>query len=289
MSGTSLLALIDDITSVLDDVALMTKVAAKKATGVVGDDLALNANQVAGANADRELPIVWSVAKGSIVNKVILVPLALLVSYLAPILIVPTLMLGGVYLCYEGSEKIIEKLFHKKSIEHDINDQKELTTELEKEKIKGAIRTDFVLSAEIIVIALGAVATSPILYQAIVLGLVSILMTVGVYGLVAVIVKVDDFGLWLMKSNNNTTIKIGQWIVNIMPKFMKLLTVVGTVAMFSVGGSILTHGIPKILELSHSLNFVTAILLDVVIGITTGLITVAILEFKNRIINYLKK
>ena len=289
MSGTSLLALIDDITSVLDDVALMTKVAAKKATGVVGDDLALNANQVAGANEDRELPIVWSVAKGSIVNKVILVPLALLVSYLAPILIVPTLMLGGVYLCYEGSEKIIEKLFHKKSIEHDINDQKELTTELEKEKIKGAIRTDFVLSAEIIVIALGAVATSPILYQAIVLGLVSILMTVGVYGLVAVIVKVDDFGLWLMKSNNNTTIKIGQWIVNIMPKFMKLLTVVGTVAMFSVGGSILTHGIPKILELSHSLNFVTAILLDVVIGITTGLITVAILEFKNRIINYLKK
>ena len=259
MAAGSLLALLDDITTILDDVALMTKVAATKTAGVLGDDLALNAQQVAGVNAERELPVVWAVAKGSFLNKLILVPSALVISYFAPWLITPLLMVGGAYLCFEGVEKLAHKLLHSPTeidtheaeLEHALEDHQIDMVAFEKDKIKGAITTDFVLSAEIIVIALGTVANAAFGKQVIVLSLIAIIMTIGVYGIVAGIVKLDDLGLHLMLKQGKNFYrqlqrKIGEKILAAAPILMKFLSIVGTAAMFLVGGGIIAHGFPAL-------------------------------------------
>ena len=256
MAGSSLLALIDDIATILDDISVMTKVAAKKTAGVLGDDLALNAQQVSGVRADRELAVVWAVAKGSSINKLILVPAALALSAFLPQLITPLLILGGLFLCFEGVEKIWRHLAHKaeqaqqKQVLHDalMNPDVDMAA-VEKDKIKGAIRTDFILSAEIIVIALGTAAEATIAKQAMVLSLIAVVMTVGVYGLVALVVKLDDIGLHLKSdtaANAFAAIKrhIGSGLLAFCPWLMKGLSIVGTAAMFLVGGGILTHGVP---------------------------------------------
>ena len=251
MAGGSLLALIDDIAAILDDVAVLTKVAIKKTAGVLGDDLALNAEQVAGLRAERELPVVFAVAKGSLLNKAILVPAALLVSAVAPWAILPLLMVGGSFLCFEGFEKVVHRLrrpkeedrAHRSQAVRALADPAVDVVAAEKEKVRGAIRTDFVLSAEIIVIALGTVAASSFFRQVVALVAISILMTVGVYGLVAAIVKLDDAGLALHRRGGGAA-SVGKCILRGAPLFMKGLTVVGTAAMFLVGGSILAHGVP---------------------------------------------
>ena len=265
MAGTSLLALIDDIASLLDDVALMSKVAAKKTAGVLGDDLALNAQQVAGVTADRELPVVWAVAVGSLKNKLILVPAALAISALAPWAVTPLLMLGGAFLCYEGFEKLAHKLMHGR--QDDIHHAEQIAAlanlavdmvAFEKDKIKGAIRTDFILSAEIITITLGTVAMAPFGKQVAVLSAVAVVMTVVVYGLVAGIVKLDDGGLFLSRKGGGQLRHqiqrwIGEAILKAAPYLMKGLSIAGTAAMFMVGGGILTHGTPGAHELIHHL------------------------------------
>jgi hypothetical protein len=255
VAGASLLALLDDIATILDDVAVMTKVAAKKTTGVLGDDLALNAQQVAGVKAERELPVVWAVAKGSFRNKLILVPAALAISALAPWAITPLLMLGGAFLCFEGFEKLAHKFLHRqeddahhaKLIQALADPEVDLVA-LERDKIRGAVRTDFILSAEIIVITLGTVAAASFGLQVAVLAGIAILMTIGVYGLVAGIVKLDDAGLHLSRLPGEGFARLqrslGRGILLAAPYLMKALAVVGTAAMFLVGGSILIHGIP---------------------------------------------
>jgi predicted DNA repair protein MutK len=260
MPGASLIALLDDIASVLDDVAVLTKVATKKTVGVLGDDLALNAQQVAGIRADRELPVVWAVAKGSLVNKAILVPSALAISAAAPWLVTPLLMVGGGFLCFEGCEKLEHKLFHAPA-EHDAEKAKHVSAvanlevdlvALEKDKVKGAIRTDFILSAEIVAIALGTVRDADFVTRLWVLASLAVLMTVGVYGLVAGIVKLDDVGAWLGRRANtggaaaSFQAALGTGIVRAAPWLMKGLSVAGTIAMFLVGGGILAHGIPGV-------------------------------------------
>ncbi|WP_291991928.1 DUF808 domain-containing protein [Candidatus Accumulibacter sp. ACC003] len=254
MAGASLLALIDDIATVLDDVALMTKVAAKKTAGVLGDDLALNAQQVSGVRAERELPVVWAVAVGSLKNKLILVPAALAINRFMPSAVLPLLMIGGLYLCLEGVEKLTHKWLHgdgdggtphAEKLAALVDENVDLAT-LEADKVKGAIRTDFVLSAEIVVIALGTVADAPFSTQVMVLAGIGVLMTVGVYGVVAAIVKLDDLGLYLLGKNGALARTIGQGLLLAAPRLMKGLTVIGTAAMFMVGGSILSHGIPPL-------------------------------------------
>ncbi|MEK0364530.1 DUF808 domain-containing protein [Pseudomonas sp. CBC3] len=248
--ASSLLALIDDIASVLDDVSVMTKIAAKKTAGVLGDDLALNAQQVTGVKADRELPVVWAVAKGSMRNKLILVPAALLISAFIPWAITPLLMLGGAFLCYEGFEKLAHRFLHRddnhhaQQIEALANPSVDMVA-FEREKISGAVRTDFILSAEIIAITLGTVAAATFTEQVAVLIGIAAIMTVGVYGLVAGIVKLDDAGLALSK-RTGVAQAIGRGILTMAPWLMKSLSVIGTAAMFMVGGGILTHGIKAI-------------------------------------------
>jgi len=255
MAGTSLLALIDDIATLLDDVAVMTKVAGKKTAGVLGDDLAVNAEQVSGVSAERELPVVWAVFKGSLVNKSILVPTALLISAFLPWVVVPLLMLGGAYLCFEGVEKVLHHFSHQKKAERDelvaaITDTQVDLIAFEKAKIKGAIRTDFILSAEIIAIALGTVADKPMGVQIMVLSLLALLLTLGVYGFVAGIVKLDDVGLHL--SRREPPLKqLGLLLVSTAPVLMKLLSLFGTIAMFLVGGGIVLHGLPVVEHWLH--------------------------------------
>jgi predicted DNA repair protein MutK len=244
MPAGSLLALLDDITSTLDDVAAMTKVATKKTAGVLGDDLALNAEQVAGVSADRELPVVWAVAKGSAKNKLILAPAALLLSAVAPWAVTPLLMFGGTFLCFEGVEKLAHKFLHRGEAQAPIAEVD--PQQAEKAKIRGAIRTDFVLSAEIIVIALGTVATAPLPKRVLVVCVLAALMTVGVYGLVAGIVKLDDLGLSLLRRSSSVARKVGAAIIRAVPYLMKALAIAGTLAMFLVGGGILTHGFPRL-------------------------------------------
>jgi hypothetical protein len=317
MPASSLLALLDDIASLLDDVATMTKVAAKSATaaaddvallskvaakktaGVLGDDLALNAEQVTGVRADRELPVVWAVAKGSFVNKLILVPAALVISAVAPWAVTPLLMVGGLYLCFEGFEKVAHKLLHGKEegAQHAERTAALLRGDLdlakvEKEKVKGAVRTDFVLSAEIIVIALGTVASVPFGTRVAVLAAVAVAMTAGVYGLVAAIVKLDDLGLHLTRSGGSSGLArarraVGSGILRGAPYLMKALSVAGTVAMFLVGGGILVHGLPPLHHLSEAIaarggllgslgpTFVGAIAGVVAGGLAVGVATVA--------------
>lgn len=289
--ASSLLLLIDDIASVLDDVALLTKVAAKKTAGVLGDDLALNAQQVAGVKADRELPVVWAVCKGSFINKAILVPAALAISAIAPWAVTPLLMLGGAYLCFEGFEKVAHKFLkptaeeagrHARRIQALANPAIDLVA-LEKEKIKGAVRTDFILSAEIIAITLGTVQTSPLMTQVIVLCGIAVAMTVGVYGLVACIVKLDDGGLYLSEQVGDSAVarlqrRVGRGVLISAPYLMKGLSIAGTAAMFLVGGGILTHGIPAARDLIEqwsltdgaALQALIPLLLNAVAGILAG-------------------
>ncbi|OPA95782.1 hypothetical protein BFW88_08560 [Pseudomonas fluorescens] len=293
MVGSSLLVLIDDIAAVLDDVALMTKMAAKKTSGVLGDDLALNAQQVSGVRAEREIPVVWAVAKGSFVNKLILVPTALLISAFAPWAVTPLLMLGGAYLCFEGFEKLAHKFLHSKAedqAEHAqlveaVADPATDLVAFEKDKIKGAIRTDFILSAEIIAITLGIVADAQLTQQVIVLSGIAIVMTAGVYGLVAGIVKLDDLGLWLTQKPGQVARSIGGGILRAAPYMMKSLSVIGTAAMFMVGGGILTHGVPVVHHwietVSQSVGGLTWLmptLLNAVAGIIAGAVVLALVS-----------
>ena len=263
MAGSSLFALLDDIASILDDVSLLTKVAAKKTTGVLGDDLALNAQQVAGVKAERELPVVWAVAKGSFRNKLILVPAALAISALAPWAITPLLMLGGAFLCYEGFEKVAHTFLHRNDatahraeLAQALADPAVDLVALEHDKIRGAVRTDFILSAEIIVITLGTVAAASFGMQVAVLAGIAVLMTIGVYGLVAGIVKLDDGGLYLSRQPGDGFARlqrgIGRGILRAAPVLMKTLSVAGTAAMFLVGGGILVHGMPGAHDLIHA-------------------------------------
>lgn len=303
MAGSSLLVLIDDIATVLDDVALMTKMAAKKTAGVLGDDLALNAQQVSGVRAEREIPVVWAVAKGSFVNKLILVPSALAISAFVPWLVTPLLMVGGAYLCFEGFEKLAHKFLHSK--EEDEAEHTQLTeavgdpaTDLvafEKDKIKGAIRTDFILSAEIIAITLGTVADASLTQQVVVMSGIAIVMTVGVYGLVAGIVKLDDLGLWLTQKPGQLAKKIGGGILSAAPYMMKTLSVVGTAAMFLVGGGILTHGVPVLHHwiegvgaAAGSAGFVVPMLLNGVAGIIAGAVVLAVVSVVGKLWKALK-
>jgi hypothetical protein len=271
MAGASLLALLDDIATVLDDVALMTKVAAKKTAGVLGDDLALNAQQVAGVRAERELPVVWAVAKGSARNKLILVPLALALSALAPWAVTPVLMIGGAWLCYEGFEKLAHRFLHStgedaaahEALEHALLDPDTDMVAFEKDKIGGAIRTDFILSAEIIVIALGTVQAASFAHQAAVVTVVAAVMTVGVYGFVAGIVKMDDAGMLLLRDASTGTTgglkrALGNGLLWIAPRLMKVLSVLGTAAMFLVGGGILVHGMPLLSGWLHGAEHAAA-------------------------------
>jgi predicted DNA repair protein MutK len=309
MAGSSLLALIDDIATILDDVAAMSKVAAKKTAGVLGDDLALNAQQVAGVQADRELPVVWAVAKGSMINKAILVPAALAISYFAPWAITPLLMLGGAYLCFEGFEKIAHKLLH--SPAEDAHHHQELVdanqsvdiAAMEKDKIKGAVRTDFILSAEIIVIALGTVAAATFMQQVTVLVGIAVVMTIGVYGLVGAIVKMDDAGLYLTKRGGAGVQALGRFLLSAAPKLMKFLSVAGTVAMFMVGGGILTHGIPGAHEVIHHaaeaagsvggvgplLAAITPSALDTIAGVIAGAIVLALVTIGGKLWKAVKR
>jgi hypothetical protein len=296
--ASSLLALLDDIASILDDVSVLTKVATKKTAGVLGDDLALNAQQVTGVTAERELPVVWAVAKGSLVNKAILVPAALLLSAFAPWAVVPLMIVGGLFLCYEGAEKIVHRLLHSKEEEAHreelvravVNPEVDLVA-LEKDKIKGAIRTDFILSAEIIVITLGTVATAPLPIRVAVLVGIGLLMTVGVYGLVAGIVKLDDGALALTRTASAALQGLGRAILTATPWLMKGLSVAGTAAMFLVGGGILTHGVPflhHLLEgMVHAIDgparTLATLLLDGLAGIVAGLVVVAIVTALRRL------
>ncbi|ELA8116628.1 DUF808 domain-containing protein [Vibrio parahaemolyticus] len=291
MAGASLLTLLDDIAAVLDDVALMSKMAAKKTAGVLGDDLALNAQQVSGVASEREIPVVWAVAKGSFKNKLILVPSALLISAIIPWLIMPLLLIGGLFLCFEGAEKVLEKLFphsHPHEEKEELVDTGESLEDYEKRKVAGAIRTDFILSAEIIVIALGTVTGASLVTQILVVSLIAVIMTIGVYGLVAGIVKLDDLGFYLeiRSKGKGWMAKVGSALVAFAPKLMKLLTIVGTAAMFLVGGGIVVHNVPAIhhfvepIIMNFSGHSVTTailpILLNGIIGFVAGLIVVAV-------------
>ena len=305
MAASSLLALIDDIATLLDDVSLMTKVAAQKTAGVLGDDLALNAQQVAGVRADRELPVVWAVAMGSLRNKVILVPLALLISALAPWAVVPLLMVGGLYLCFEGFEKLAHPFLHdahEDSAHHQDLIEALATPEvdilaLEKDKVKGAIRTDFILSAEIIAITLGTVDKAPLIQQVVVLSGIALVMTAGVYGLVGGIVKLDDAGLYLSRRGGMATKAFGRVLLHSAPYLMKVLSVGGTVAMFMVGGGILTHGLPfahhwiehlagqadAVVGIGPALQAIVPMLLKALAGIVAGAWALGVLRVVQRL------
>ncbi|KDO01087.1 DUF808 domain-containing protein [Pseudomonas donghuensis] len=289
MAGSSLLVLIDDIATVLDDVSVMTKVAAKKTAGVLGDDLALNAQQVTGVRAEREIPVVWAVAKGSFLNKLILVPAALLISAFIPWAVTPLLMVGGAFLCFEGFEKLAHKFLHSK--EEDQAEHVALTEAVadpavdlvafEQDKIKGAVRTDFILSAEIIAITLGTVADAPLTQQIIVLSGIAIVMTIGVYGLVAGIVKLDDLGLWLTQKASSAAKATGNGILRAAPYMMKSLSVIGTAAMFLVGGGILVHGVAPLHHAIEAFSegrggVLTSTLLNAGVGIVAGAAVLAV-------------
>lgn len=313
LAGTSLLALLDDIATILDDVALMTKVAAKKTAGVLGDDLALNAQQVSGVRADRELLVVWAVAKGSFLNKLILVPVALAVSAFLPWLIAPLLMIGGAFLCYEGCEKLAHKFFHRKEEQAhaaQVRAARQSDVDLvafERGKIKGAIRTDFILSAEIIVISLGAVQQATFTVQVAAVSAIALLMTLGVYGLVAAIVKLDDGGAYLLRGAGEDMFgriqaAIGSAILTSAPYLMKTLTVVGTAAMFLVGGGILMHGFAPAHHLQETLlqssgalrdvgayQMVLPLLLNAVAGVVAGAVCLAAMKVVRAVTSGMRK
>lgn len=298
LAGSSLLTLLDDIATLLDDISLMGKLAAKKTAGVLGDDLSLNAQQVSGVRANRELPVVWSVAKGSLLNKVILVPLALLISAFIPWAITPLLMVGGAFLCFEGVEKVLHSLHARKHKEDPQQAQERLNAiakqdpkQYERDKVKGAIRTDFILSAEIVAITLGIVADAPLLNQVLVLSGIAVLVTLGVYGLVGIIVKLDDMGYWLVERPGALAKTVGKGLLVVAPWLMKVLTIVGTLAMFLVGGGIVVHGITP---LHHAIEHFAAeqgaviaatlpTLANLVLGFIIGLIVVGLVKGISRL------
>ena len=305
MATSSLLLLIDDITTVLDDVAVLTKLATKKTAGVLGDDLALNAQQVTGLSAARELPVVWSVAKGSMLNKAILVPAALAISAFAPWLVTPLLMIGGAFLCYEGVEKLAHRFLHdpddakhEAELHAAVADPNVDLAAVERDKIKGAVRTDFILSAEIIAITLGTVADAPFRTQVLVLVGIAVLMTIGVYGLVAGIVKLDDAGLHLSQRPGAAARALGRGILRAAPWLMKFLSIAGTAAMFLVGGGILVHGIGPIehwLEGAQAVarawpgvgaiaGGLTSMLVNAGVGIVAGAIVLAVVMGTKRLL-----
>ena len=297
--AASLFLLLDDIASVLDDVAVLTKVAAKKTAGVLGDDLALNAQQVSGVRANRELPVVWAVAKGSFINKAILVPAALAINALIPWAVTPLLMIGGAYLCFEGFEKLAHKFLHRQAHESDVLQHRQANADpavdivaIEKSKIKGAVRTDFILSAEIIVITLGSVASQGFTTQLSVLVTIAVVMTTGVYGLVAGIVKLDDAGLWLSQRAGALQRAVGRGLLVAAPWLMKTLSVVGTAAMFLVGGGILVHGVPAV---GHALEawaqgagglvgVIGSTLANAVVGLAAGALVLAAVELARKLL-----
>ena len=297
MAAANLLALLDDIATMLDDIAVMSKMAAKKTAGVLGDDLALNANQVQGVKPDREIPVVMAVAKGSFINKLILVPAALLISAFVPVLITVLLVIGGLYLCFEGAEKLLHKWF----FSHDDEDNAETRLNklsdssvdlvaMEKDKIKGAIRTDFILSAEIVVITLGSIQEADLMSQILILSGLSVAFTVGVYGLVAAIVKMDDFGLYLLRKSLtgsfNTAQRLGgRFMLTAAPALMKFLSIAGTIAMFLVGGGILTHSIgflhhiaESFIALAPTFSLLLSITFDGITGVVAGAIIALALQ-----------
>lgn len=287
MAGSSLLTLLDDIATLLDDISVMGKLAAKKTAGVLGDDLSLNAQQVTGVRANRELPVVWSVAKGSLLNKVILVPLALLISAFIPWAVTPLLMIGGAFLCFEGVEKVLLTFEARKHKETPEAREQRLNAmaaqdprEFERDKVKGAIRTDFILSAEIVAITLGIVAEAPLLNQVLILSGIAVLVTIGVYGLVGIIVKLDDMGYWLAEKRAALAQALGKSLLFIAPWLMKILSVVGTLAMFLVGGGIVVHGIAPlhhaIEHMAQGSNSIVAALLPVLANLVLGFIIGAI-------------
>ncbi|THC41310.1 DUF808 domain-containing protein [Massilia sp. Mn16-1_5] len=305
MAAGSLLALLDDIATVLDDVTVMSKVAAKKTAGVLGDDLALNAQQVTGVDSSRELPVVWAVAKGSLMNKAILVPAALLISAFVPWLIIPLLMIGGAFLCFEGAEKLAHKFLHspeedaahKEELARALADQNVDMCALEKDKIKGAVRTDFILSAEIIVISLGTVSQMPFMQQLAVLIIIALVMTIGVYGLVAGIVKIDDAGLYLSKKTSGFARSLGGMLLALAPRLMKFLSIVGTAAMFMVGGGIISHNwealhhyseglatamgeVPAIGGMLHAIG---PVVFDALVGVLVGVLVVIVVTLVNKL------
>lgn len=298
MAGSSLLTLLDDIATLLDDISVMGKLAAKKTAGVLGDDLSLNAQQVTGVRANRELPVVWGVARGSLLNKVILVPLALLISAFIPWAITPLLMLGGAFLCFEGVEKVLHTIESRKQKENPEARQQRLEAlaaqnpqQFEKDKIKGAIRTDFILSAEIVAITLGIVADAPLLNQVLILSGIALLVTVGVYGLVGIIVKLDDMGYWLVEKNGALAQGLGKGLLIVAPWLMKVLSVVGTLAMFLVGGGIVVHGIaPLHHAIEHFasaqnalLQALTPMVANLLLGFVIGAIVVVIVKMVTRL------
>jgi predicted DNA repair protein MutK len=315
VAGSSLLVLLDDISLVLDDVAAMSKVAAKKTAGVLGDDLALNAEQVSGIRAERELPVVWAVAKGSMLNKVILVPAALVISATVPAAVTPLLMLGGAYLCFEGVEKVLhavlgghdaEEEAHHQALTQAVADPAVDLVAFEQDKVKGAIRTDFILSAEIVTITLGTVADAPLTQQLLVLSSVSALITVGVYGLVAGIVKIDDVGLFLVRRDearrtSGWRTALGRLMLDTAPRLMKALSVLGTVAMFLVGGGIMLHGLPMAHEpvhalgeaIEHSLGAWThpvwPLAVDAIAGLLTGAAALALVKLLSPVVGAVRK
>ena len=269
MAGSSLLTLLDDIATLLDDVSVMSKVAAKKTAGVLGDDLALNAQQVTGVRAERELPVVWAVFKGSAVNKLIMVPAALFLSAVFPWIITPLLMLGGAFLCYEGFEKVAHRLLHSRDEDEQehtqrlkaVTDKAVDMVQFEKQRIRGAIRTDAILSAEIIVIALGTVQDQDLAVRIGVVSLIAAVITVGVYGLVAGIVKLDDLGIHLIEKGGESRLavmrkRLGEMVLSFAPKMMKTLSVLGTAAMFLDGGGILVHGVPLLATWLHGIEHI---------------------------------
>jgi len=298
LAGSSLLTLLDDIATLLDDISVMGKLAAKKTAGVLGDDLSLNAQQVSGVRANRELPVVWGVAKGSLLNKVILVPLALLISAFIPWAITPLLMVGGAFLCFEGVEKVLHSLHARKHKESPEARQQRLDAlanqdpkQFERDKIKGAVRTDFILSAEIVAITLGIVADAPLLNQVLVLSGIALLVTIGVYGLVGVIVKIDDVGYWLAERPGQVAKTCGKGLLIVAPWLMKSLSVIGTLAMFLVGGGIVIHGIGP---LHHAIEhyaaehggFIQALLpmlANLVLGFIIGFIVVMLVKGVTRL------
>ncbi|ELY2482718.1 hypothetical protein C5960_05815 [Cronobacter sakazakii] len=287
MAGSSLLTLLDDIATLLDDISMMGKLAAKKTAGVLGDDLSLNAQQVTGVRANRELPVVWAVAKGSLLNKLILVPLALIISAFAPWAITPLLMVGGAFLCFEGVEKVMHSIHarkHKETPEQKQQRLNEIAKQdpklYERDKVKGAVRTDFILSAEIVAITLGIVAEAPLFNQVLVLSGIAVLVTLGVYGIVGVIVKLDDMGYWLADKRSALARGVGKGLLVTAPWLMKALSVLGTVAMFLVGGGIVVHGIAPlhhgIEHWAQSLGGVGAAVMPTVLNLVLGFILGAV-------------
>lgn len=314
MAVSNFFALLDDIATLLDDVAVMSKVAVKKTAGVLGDDLALNAQQVTGVNADRELPVIWAVAKGSLLNKAILVPLALMISVWLPAAITPLLMVGGLYLCFEGVEKLAHRWLHSpqedsahtEQLRRAVADPKLDLLAFEKEKIRGAIRTDFILSAEIIVITLGTIASAALSEKVAVMCAVAVLMTVAVYGAVAGIVRLDDFGLHLLQRAQQTGSKLragmGRFVLAFAPALLKFLSVAGTVAMFLVGGSILGHGVPAVHHavndlatawaaqggVAYLVSFILPLLADLAVGIVAGVLALVVVTLAGKLRNALR-